>query len=206
MKIFYFIIISVLFNAQVIAQPTSVYEKQGNIFFRNTDGAEAQLTAQGQDTALSLSPDGKLAVFVRTTMQQPIETGAGEAAFTELWLIKINTRQMVKIVESKASEKIEEILAGFSNPQFSEDANQVFFLSEAWATSSSVQKVDLRTGKVQFVTAGNTLEVIRHGKYKGYLRINQHRYKKDASGSYDCDYIFTPESKQIALIKESCDQ
>ncbi len=189
-----------------MAQSFWVYEQQGNIFLKNADGSETPLTSQGQDSQLTLSPDGQMAVFVRTTTQQPIETGAGEVAFTELWLVNRSTRQLTKLVSSKESEKIEETLAGFSSPQFSLNNKQVFFLSEAWATSSSVQNVDLQTRSVQFVTAGNSLQVIRDGQYQGYLRINQHRYKQDAPGSYDCDYIFTPEGKEINLIKDSCDQ
>jgi hypothetical protein len=200
-------VISLLFFSDpTIAQTPSIYEKDGNIFFKDSSGSETQLTTWGLDTDLALSPNGKFAVFVRTTDHPPIEAGSGETAFTELWIVDIYTRKMDKIVESQDSETVEALLAGFSSPQFSEDSNQVFFLSEAWATSSSVQKVDLQTKKVRFVTAGNSLEVVRDGKYKSYLKINQHRYKKDGSGSYDCDYIFTPEGKEIALIKKSCDQ
>jgi dipeptidyl aminopeptidase/acylaminoacyl peptidase len=195
-----------LLTMPVMAQSFWVYEQAGNILLKNADGSATPLTAQGQDSQLTLSPDGQMAVFVRTTTQQPIQTGAGEGAFTELWLVNRSTRQITKLVSSKESEKMEETLAGFSRPQFSVDNKQVFFLSEAWVTSSSVQKVQVQTGTVKFVTAGNSLEVIRDGKYKGDLRVNLHRYKPDASGSYDCDYIFTPEGKEINLIKDSCDQ
>lgn len=186
------------------AHAQSVYEKGGNIFFKDAHYQETQLTALERDSEPSLSPNGKLAVFVRTTTKQPIDTGNGESAWTELWTTNIATQKAEKIVDSKASDQMQKVLAGFSSPQFSANAKSVFFLSQAWVTSAAVHRVDLQTKQVQFVTAGNDLVVIRQGQYLGYLQINQHRYHKNR-GSYDCDYIFNTAGKEVKIIQDSCD-
>jgi hypothetical protein len=101
---------------------------------------------------------------------------------------------------------MKEVLAGFSSPQFSNDATAIVFLSQAWATSFSVQRFDRKTKTVKFVTHGNSLAVVREGRYRGFLKVNQHRYKKSGAGSYDCDYIFTPEGKEITRVKGTCEE
>lgn len=187
-----------------MAHAQSVYEKGCNIFFKNAHYQETQLTALKRDSEPSLSSNKKLVVFVRTTTKQPISTGNGESAWTELWITNITTQQTQKIVDSKASNQMQKVLAGFSSPQFSANAKSVFFLSQAWVTSAAVHRVDLQTKQVQFVAAGNDLVVICQGQYLGHLQINQHRYHKNG-GSYDCDYIFDTAGKEVKIIQNSCD-
>jgi hypothetical protein len=99
---------------------------------------------------------------------------------------------------------VKEVLAGLSKPQFSPDSKNVYFLSQAWTTSNAVHKVDLRTKTVTFISPGNSLEVIQKGKYSGYLKVNMHRYHR-GGGSYYCDYLLTPEGKEIKVFEKSCD-
>jgi hypothetical protein len=61
------------------------------------------------------------------------------------------------------------LLAEFSKPQFSPDGKRVYFISAAWATSSAVHMLDLRTGRSTFLFAGLDVDVIQHGRYSGFL-------------------------------------
>jgi hypothetical protein len=182
----------------------SVYEHDGNIFFSDANG-ERTLTTSGVDSQPALSPDGKLVVFVRHTLNKPVETGSGDGSPDELVIMHLETNTMHKIVEAKPSLKMEEVLAGFSKPQFSSDSKSVYFLSKAWTTSAAIHKVDLHTKKVTFISPGNSLEVIQRGKYTGYLKVNIHRYHR-GGGSYDCDYLLTPEGREVKVIEGSCDE
>ena len=169
----------------------SVTADAGNIVYTGPDGKVAQLTSSGADAFPSLSPDGRMVVFVRTVKGEPISTGSSEGPPTELWVTDIRTLKAEMLVASKQAEDMKDVLAGFTYPQFSVDGKRIFFLSSAWATSDAVHCVDVASKRQRFVTDGNSLEVIRNGSLKGKLRINQHRYRKGIGGAYDRDYIFT---------------
>ena len=99
---------------------------------------------------------------------------------------------------------MQEVLAGFSVPQFSQDSKTIYFLSAAWATSSAVHRLDLTTKEEMFIAPGNSLQVMRDGKHKGCLKVNQHRYY-EGGGSYDSDYLLSPEGEEIEKIEDSED-
>ena len=206
MKAIVFSALLAIFNLPTAAQVPSVYSTTGNVVLKAPNGSEKQLTVSGHDSYPSLSPDTRMAVFVRATANPPIDTGSGEGLFTELWILNVGTGQKEKLLDSTASDNMKEVLAGFSSPQFSNDAKAIFFLSQAWATSFSVQRFDRKTKTVKFVTHGNSLVVVREGPNRGFLRVNQHRYKKSGAGSYDCEYIFTPEGKEIKRVQGSCNE
>lgn len=70
----------------------------------------------------------------------------------------------------------------------------VLFMQSIWIQKNS-----------RFVTDGNEYHVIKEGRYKGDLAINQHRYRFKGDtplGSYDWDWLYTPQGKQIKLYKK----
>lgn len=186
------LLISMMLGAWCIQlHAQSVTTEVGNILFTDADGKTVQLTSSGTDAFPSLSPDGRMVVFVRTVKGGPISTGSSEGPPTELWVTDIRTLKAELLVASKQAEDMKEVLAGFTYPQFSVDGKRIFFLSSAWATSDAVHCVDVASKRQRFVTDGNSLEVIRSGPHRGKLRINQHRYRKGIGGAYDRDYIFS---------------
>jgi hypothetical protein len=60
-----------------------------------------------------------------------------------------------------------------------------YFLSERRATSDEVNQINLVDGTVRFVIDGNSIQVIRSGKFAGYLLVARHRYRTEG-GSYEC--------------------
>jgi Tol biopolymer transport system component len=179
------------------SQAQSVASDAGNIVYTDVHGKTTQLTNSGVDAFPSLSPDGRMVVFVRTVKGEPVSTGSSEGLPTELWVTDIRTLKAEMLVASKQAEDMKEVLAGFTYPQFSVDGKRIFFLSAAWATSDAVHCVDIASKRQRFVTDGNSLEVIRSGALKGKLRINQHRYRKGIGGAYDHDYIFSEDGIEV---------
>lgn len=87
----------------------------------------------------------------------------------------------------------------YSKPILSNDNKTLYYSRDQWVTSHGVYKLDLITFQDKFITAGNDFEVIRDGKYKDYIVVNKHKYIENA-GSYDQDFLVTPEGKEISAI------
>ena len=201
-KYLFLFAIFLLFSYPAIAQ--NVYEKNGNIFLSDNQRNTTQLTFNGNNSSPILSPDGKLIAFVHKASGPAISTGGGDVDPTELWIVNLLTKKAENILPARNKEDRRHVLPSIGDIQFSNDSRTIFFTIAEWAVSSAVHKISLSTKKESFVAPGNTLKVIRDGKYKGNLKVSQHRYHK-GGGSYDCDYIITPNGKELAVLKDSCD-
>jgi hypothetical protein len=157
--------------------------------------------ASAQDADPVLSPDGKWIVFVRTLPNKTISTGANESAATELWQIGADGKNATILVRPKENDKMESVLAGFHNLQFSTDGRYVFFLSDAWATSKALHVVDTTNGKEHFVCPATDFEVVGSGEYRDFLLVGMHRYFIGA-GSYDWFWLVRPDGKEIGPVGE----
>ena len=178
----------------------SVSVKDGNIQFTNKTGQTTTLTSSGHDSDPSLSPDGKTIVFARATPERKVPTGSGDDT-SEIWLLGVDGKNARKIVEPKAAEKTEAILAELSSPQFSSDGTKIFFETTAWTTSGAIHVFDLATKKEHFVCAGGGLEVIHSGEYKDCLLVTQHRYFI-GGGSYDWVWLLRSDGKEVGPVGE----
>jgi len=190
-----------IFCLPALLRAQSVGVEAGNVIFTNATGRQAKLTATGRDSAPNLAPDGRRVVFVRATPGQLVATGSGEEEAIELWLIETNGKNATLLVRGASHPQPENVLAGMQAPQFAPDGKRIFFLSAAWATSGAVHTVDPMTKKVAFVCAGNDLEVIRRGEYRGHLIVQQHRYFL-GGGSFDWHWLLKPDGKEVGPIGE----
>lgn len=190
-----------LFALPAEAKSPSVVEEKGRIVFVEANGKKLPLTSGAQDSQPSLSLDGKAVVFVRKGSGKKLESAAGEVEANELWWISTAGGKPRQLVKSAGSDDPKKFLGGLQAPQFSPDGKTVFFMSAAWATSSSVHKVDVASGKTSFVTDGNTLEVIPSGEHQGKLIVQKHKYFL-AGGTYDWFWLVDPDGKEVGPIGE----
>jgi Tol biopolymer transport system component len=182
------------------ASGPTVVEEKGHIVLVEAGGKKRKLTSTGQDSQPSLSLDGKAVVFVRQGSSK-LESAAGEVEANELWWIDTAGAKPRRLVRSAESDEPKKFLGGLQAPQFAPDGKSVFFLSAAWAASGAIHKVDVATGKVQFVAAGNSLEVIPRGEHRGRLIAQQHNYFL-GGGSYDWFWVLEPDGRQVGPIGE----
>ena len=157
--------LAIAFIAEANAQ--RVWIQNGNVCVSN-GGESKTLTTSGRDSEPVLSPDGKWIVFVRTIPSKKISTGLGDADATELWQIRADGKEPIVLVRPKDSGKMENLLAGFSKPQFSTNGRLVYFLSEAWATSGALHVVDT-TNKGTFCLSGAR---VRSGSFRRVSRLS----------------------------------
>jgi hypothetical protein len=164
-------------------------------------GETKKLTSSGHDSEPVLAPDAQWIVFIRTVPGKIISTGAGDAKETQLWQMRADGKDAMCLVRSKASDKMETVLGGFSKPQFSTNGKLVYFLSEAWTTSGALHVVDTTNSKEHFVCPAAEFEVVPSGEYRDDLLVQQHRYFI-GGGSYDWYWLLKPDGKEIGPVGE----
>lgn len=119
-------------------------------------------------------------VRVEETPGIMVATGTGDVEATELWVDREN--RSTCLVQGHDAADPKDIIAGITSPLISPDGKDVYFVSEAWATSGSVQKVDIETKKVTFIIDGNSVGIIRSGENKVMLLVERALIKTDAAG------------------------
>lgn len=172
----------------------------GNIVL-TVGGTRRPLTDSKRDSDPTLSPDGRTVAFVRGTPGKMISTGSGDVEASELWVIDADGKNPVRLLTGATHPKPERLLAGMHSPQWSPDGKRLYFLSAAWATSAAVHVIDLATKRERFVCAGNSLQVLRTGEYRGHLIVEQHRYFL-GGGSYDWHWLLRPDGSEVGPIGE----
>lgn len=94
------------------------------------------------------------------------------------------------------------VLAGFGDPQFSPDGKRVYFTSDAWATAAAIQMLDLITGATKFLFPGLEVDVIRAGRYKGFLIGTKDPITEDR-GRITVYWLLDPNGREIKRIGET---
>ena len=199
MKRLVFAAIGLAVSSSGFAQIVSV--KDGNIQFTDKSGKSIALTSSGRDSDPLLAPDGKWVAFVRKVEGKKISSGADETEPTELWQVRIDGKEPSLLVRCRESEKMESLIAGFENLQFSTNGKLLYFVTPAWATSGAVHVVDTTNRKEHFLLAGNNIKVVASGEYKDCLLVQQHRYFV-GSGSYDWYWLFKADGKEVGPVGE----
>jgi hypothetical protein len=165
--------VGVLMLAQLGVFGQTVSIKDGNVVFSAKDGSTVLITSLGLDSDPELSVDRRLIVFVRRTPGMTIATGLSETDKNELWVGDVFGKQVPRRVltghagEFEVSDRL--VLAGFSHPQFSPDSKRIYFVTETWATGSTVRMLDVDSGVVRLLYRGEGVEVMKSGKYAGYI-------------------------------------
>jgi hypothetical protein len=186
-------------SSAAFAQTVSV--RDGNVQFTDKSGNTTALTSSGRDSSPVLAPDGKWVAFVRTIDGKKIATGSDEVDPTELWQVRTDGKEASLLVRCRESEKVESLIGGFDNLQFSTNGKLIYFVTPAWATSGAVHVVDTTNRKERYLFPGNDLKLVPSGEYKDCLIVQQHRYFI-GGGSYDWYWLLRPDGKEVGPVGE----
>ena len=141
--------------------------------------------------------------FIRQTNKKPIYAGNGDSTNNELWIRYNNSKNEELLVECRDNEDPKKLIVNIFAAILSDDKRKIYFMCDAWATSAAIHEIDLKTRKERFICDGNYLAVIKKGKHKGNLIVNQHRYSSNIEeGSYDFFYIVDENGKVIETLGE----
>jgi WD40-like Beta Propeller Repeat len=190
----YPLVLAALLLAAPAAAAQTVTVDHGNVVLSRRGAAPVRLTSSGRDRDPALSPDGRRVAFVRGGVTR------GDA--TALWIVDVQGGAARRLLAERPSDEPRTNLTQFHAPAFSPDGRTIYFLTNAWVTSSAVHAVEVATGRVRYVCPGNSLEVVPRGEYTGHLVVNQHRYFL-GGGSYDWYWLVTPAGRDVGPIGES---
>jgi len=197
-----------LFLAVVLASPLTaqtVSAVNGNIVFTDATGRSSRVTESNSDSDPGLSFDGRSVVFVRETPNHKVDTGMGDVEETELWIARLDRKEAPRRVLVGHPGNVLPgpgmVLAGFSNPQFSPDGRRVYFMAAAWATSAAIHMLDLKAGTTVFLFPGLGVEVIKGGKYRGFLIGTKNPVTEDR-GRDTAYWLLDPNGKEVKRIGE----
>jgi len=182
-----------------------VFEKKGDIYVKFNNGGTKQLTFDGINFDPVLSSSRTKVAFIKKTFGNSCSTGVGDFEGNELWLINLGQNKKEKmLIRGKPTNNEDyrtgRVLCALHSPQFSADEKKIYFISGAGAVTDAIHQIDIDGSNWEHLTGGNSLEVIydRKSKYYGYLIINKHKYFPEG-GSYDCDWLVSPEGKETKL-------
>ena len=148
------------------------------------------------------SPGGTWIAEVRPTPGRNVETGAGTAQATELWLIEGRSNKERLLLRGRASPDVKKILAEFSSPCFSQDERYLYFGSAALATEGSIQRLDLSNGSVRFLLFGDGVDTILRGKERGSLFVLR-ALIEGSRGRREYAWVVSPAGRPIREIGEA---
>lgn len=192
-------------GAQAPLKSVRAYADQGHLFVVDVRGNVTRIAHAAHVVEAVLSPDGRRVAYVERRPPTPDD----EADPDLLWLTDAqggqarllvdprHTRQNPQPRGDEITREVQNNLTGVARAQFSPDGRTLFFLTFGWQTSQAVHAVDLTTGHVRFLCGGNDLDVIRAGKDRGMLRVDQHRYYDNMRGSYDQEWLVTPSGRLV---------
>ncbi len=162
-----------------------------------------------------LSPDKKFTVFIRVYPETNVADEYkeyGHIPYDEIWIkdndsgeekILVKTGEVSSYSFSNSDNFPFSNIYGLQDIIFSLDGKRVYFSSYAWSTSAAIFSVEISTGKLHFVSAGNSPEVISGGLNKGNLIVSKHRYYN--YGSYDHYYVIEDNGKEIKDLGDAND-
>lgn len=204
-----FVLLCALFFANAFAdEGIYTYSKLGNIFVysKNADHI-LQLTYSGKNKHPVLSPDGRWVAFVkRSNHVMPGHCGdfadTGSSYADEIWIDDLQTMKFKRLVKNNFDcDEPTKMIIDPKSLAFAPNSKTLYFETSAWVTSGAIHAVNMNGKNLRFVADGGEYHIVQHGHYRGDLIINQHHYH-DKGGSYNWDWLFTPEGKQIKPYKK----
>ena len=210
MRLFYYFIIASVMSPCAFATSHSihVFARAGNIYFVGNNNQAIQLTHLGIDHDPVLSPDKKKMVFIRVS-KDIMPPHCGDFADTQnrygeqIWIIDLNNKTPHVLVNYHFScDTPTDMIVDPRNLKFSPDNKHLYFLTSAWVTSGALHVININGNKPRFLQPANSFDVIKHGKYKGKLVIQQHRYAT-GGGSYEGCWLYTSEGKKVQRLSEN---
>jgi len=175
---------------------SDLFERDGSIFHRNERGEVQQMSAGQNNAGAVISPDRKWGAYIHadeTTPDDPV---------SEIWLVDMASRTSRMAVRSQRGDKPENNLTHLHNPKFSPDGKSLYFTTAAWTTSGAVHQLDIATLQQHYVTDGNSLDIVPHGKYAGYLVVTKHTYLR-GGGSVENYCLLGPNGRQVKCAGDS---
>ena len=156
------------------------FEKDSNIYVKQSNGETTQLTFKGADSNPLISKDQKLVYFIRNTGNM------GSAEFEGVEQKAIMEIDIKSLVEKKIADEVRYSDRKFSNELYfikdlsiSKDGLHLFFIAPKWVTSDVLVKLNTKTGKITEISPGYKFELLKSGQFEGHIIIKRSFLKEN---------------------------
>jgi hypothetical protein len=151
--------------------------------------------------AQAVSPDGRFTVWINQTGDGRTDANGSQVVVLEDKRTGAERQLLVSHYDADRRRN----LTTLTNALFSLDGGYVYVsATDTSPNSGAVHQINLATGAVRFVVGGRAVAVIRTGKYRGYLLVQQHRYREGPQfGSFNPVYVIRPDGRVEFLVPGS---
>lgn len=121
------------------------------------------------------SPDGRFAVKI-SVLDETYPSGESYSHNLAIVIRKNGKKQYQELVNDIHSGDAKYNFEGFNNLIWSEDSKHLFFTSRSYTTSDAMYVIDVKSGEIHCISAGDFLGILHEGKYKNCLVAVKSRY------------------------------
>lgn len=171
----------------VVKQGNGSYQGVATVIHEgSTHNVPVEITADGSNVLWQVRPGGFAFIAQKQLEKLQSESAPVETSFSSPQATSSafpGQRKEVERVQSR-DEYTKSFNGGFA-----------YILEERYAVSDEVVQINLSTGAKRDVIDGNFVQVVRAGKYSGWILTARHRYYPQG-GSYECVFIVRPDGKE----------
>ena len=179
-------------------QSVKALAENGKIVVVDGTGRRRTISATGCDSQPQTSIDTREVVFLRSS---PCGSEKAVKSGWHLMYCALNTETCSILISSPIRIGGYDVRS-LSSPHFSADASMVFFLYELSAVTHGLASVTVASRAVTAFGDATTLEVIRAGKYKGYLLCMRRTTPLSGFPKY-WYWLLGPDGKEVGLVGDT---
>lgn len=174
--------------------------KDKNIYVTKTDGKVEQVTFIGNDSSPLISPDKKTVYFIRQTgnMGESEYEGIEQLAIMQVDLKTLKEEKLTDTIHYEDWESTSEIyeVTGFT---LSQDGHFIFFITQKWATSGVLVKLNTQTKALLEISHGDKFELLKDGQYKDHIVVTRSSIKSNVGRQWS-NWLIDLDGKEIKEI------
>lgn len=179
--------------------------KDKNLYVIKTNGKIVQITNTGKDSEPLISPDKKVVYFIRH-IEKLDEFSNEEANKLAIMQIDLNSLKEEKLTDTiyyedwNLTSELYEV-TGFS---LSQDGRYIFFITQKWATSGVLVKLNIQTRQISEISHGDKFELLKKGKYKDHIIVYRSSIKNNIGRQWS-NWLIKINGKEIKEIGDDND-
>ncbi len=159
-----------------------IFVKESNIYVKFSDKSEKQLTFSNSDSQPVIFSTETSVLFVRDCF------GSYDYPFVKK-IVKVDYTNLLENMITDIKPYVDglvgtEYITEVSNPTLSIDEQYVYFITEGYATSGNLVRVNLKNGVWEIISDAMNFELIKTGLYKNLIAVGKSEIKHNGRDIY----------------------
>jgi hypothetical protein len=179
------------------------FVRGNNIYVTKTNGKIEQVTYTGKDSHPLLASDKKTVYFIRQggNIGEYEYKGVEQLAVMRVDLENLKEEKLTDTIHYKDWKTTREIyeITGFT---LSQDGRFIVFITQKWATSGVLVKLNPITRQLTEISHGDKFEVLKDGQYKDYIIVTRSSIKSNAGRQWS-NWLIDIDGNEIKEIGDA---